>query len=368
MKVLVISDILHKLVSGEEIEFIKWDEDRALSLRGYDCLLIDMSFEKEKRQSAEIQLLYELKKHFEKPNFLSKNNLISVIVCGTKEEPLSVDEVYDPTAENKTYEHIVFSNYDFLKAVTPGNERIEFDEGEHVYSLAYIPVSLYLQRYKNGPTYLSYDYEQDHEDCVDITPLAKMKERGRACVAFECRNGRGMAVILPAYDKVSDDKKTALKLLLRICKNYYKKSEGINELIKEYVDDVVPMEVRDAFIEALICYSYDLFASSLLMCRRALETSAIIQGATGKEFLGIKITELFEKKLIDENLHDVAREVIEFGNWMAHPNKYRGKNVSEEDVKNVIAFLQIYFDYVYCIPDKLEKSKKRRIELEKEEK
>ncbi len=366
MKLLVISDYFYKLIETNGIEYIKWGEYHPLALRGYDCLLVDMTFESSERLPETIRLLYELKVVIEKPNFLSKNNLILVVICGSPVEEFKFDEAYDSAAVDKVYfQDKPFGNYDFLKAVIPAHNRLEFDEGKHVYSLAQIPILLYFLRYKNGPTYLSYDYDPDHEDCIDVIPLAKMKEKGRACVAFECRNGRGSAVILPSYDH--RDKENAYVLLLRICNSYFKKSMGINELIEEYIDKTLPDLIRDAFIEAIICFSYDLYTSSLLMCRRALEESAILQGATDKGFLRTKIEDLYSKNLIDNNLKEIAVEIIEFGNWGAHPGKFRGKQISGEDVISVIEFLQIYFNYVHRIPKKLKESAERRRALERKE-
>ena len=240
-------------------------------------------------------------------------------------------------------------------------ERVEHGEGTHFYStsLSLISINLYLDSYKSVPTYLCYDYDPDSEKCVDITPLAKMKETGRDCVAFECKSGRGLSVVLPSYD-IKDAKK-ALSLLLGICKNYFKKKEGIREILE--VEESIPPLVREAFIEALSCFHYDLYTASLLLCRRALEESAIHQGSGKKEFLRSKIEKLFKKDIIDSNMREVAIEIIEFGNWGAHAGKYHGKRITEEDVVLAIEFLKIYFDYAYCIQDRLKRSTERRQEL-----
>lgn len=365
MKLLVLSDYFYDLIESKEIDYIRWDEYRSLSLRGYDCLLVDMTFrDKESYQDA-IRLLYELKTNFEKPSFLSKNNLAAIVVCGSSQKDFKFDEAYDDQATDRIYFDKDLSSYDFLKAVIPGKERLEFDQGKHVYSMALIPVSLYLLRYNIGPTYLCYDFDPDAEDCIDIIPLAKMKRKGKACVAFECRSGRGLVVVLPSYDVA--DANTAFQLLLRTCKSYFKRTEGLADLLEKYVIDEIPQSVRDNFIEGLICFAYDLYTASILMCRRALEESAIHQGAEDKGFLGNKIKELSSKGLIDSNLYEIAEQIIDFGNWGAHPTIYRDKNITEDDVLSVIEFLQIYFNDVYCIPKKLKDRAKRKEELQRKE-
>jgi len=363
---LVLSNYFYGLVESREIDYIKWGEYRQLSLGGYDCLLIDMTFEDKEDHPDTIRLLYELKSNFEKAGFLSKNNLVVIVVCGSSQKDFKFDEAYDDKAADRIYfKDKDFSSYDFIKAVIPGDRRIEFDEGKHVYPTAQIPVLLYLLRYNIGPTHLYYDFDPGAGECIDITPLAKMKRKGKTCVAFECRRGRGLVVVLPSYDV--GDRNTAFRLLLRICKSYFKRTEGVAELIEKYVVDEMPQSIRDNFIEGLICFAYDLYIASILMCRRALEESAVHQGAKDKGFLGNKIGELYSKGLIDLNLKEMAEEVIEFGNWGAHPGKYRDKSITEDDVLSVIEFLQIYFNYVYSIPKKLKDSAKRREELQRKE-
>lgn len=149
--------------------------------------------------------------------------------------------------------------------------------------------------------------------------------------------------------------------MLGICRNYFKKKEGIQEL--RVVKESIPTLVRESFIEALSCFHYNLFTASLLLCRRALEESAIHQGSGKKKYLRDKIEKLFRTKFIDSSMREVAIEIIEFGNWGAHAGKYHGKVITEEDAILAIDFLYIYFDYTYCIPDKLKLSAERRQEL-----
>ena len=322
MKILIISDFLYKqtLSSRDEIEYIKWNDGKLPSLGGYDAIVIDMTFESKEINDNKIKLLYELKTTTEKPGYLSKKNLILVVVCGSLKEDFKFDKPYDDKpydkgAADKVYWEQDFSSYDFLKTVIPEfMDRVEHGESTHFYStsLSLISINLYLDSYKSVPTYLCYDYDPDSEKCVDVTPLAKMKEKGRDCVAFECKSGRGLSVILPSYD-IKDAKK----------------------------------------------------ALSLLLCRRALEESAIHQGSRGKKFLREKIEKLFKNNIIDSNMRDVAIEIIEFGNWGAHAGKYPGRSITEEDVILAIDFLGIYFDYTYCIQDRLKRSAERRQELNK---
>lgn len=361
MKVLVISDNFYNL-APKGVDCIKWNDRKLPSLVGYDVVLVDMTFKRRKANQNRINLLHTLKTKLGKQDFLSENNLVVVVVCGSPKEDLKIDIPYDEADKDSTnYEEEPFSSYDFLEKVIPEYlDRIEFEESNHVYNTATIPVNLYLDRYQGESSFLYYNYDPDSEKCVDVTPLARMKEKGSACIAFECKNGRGLAVILPAYD--IRDKEKAFSLLVRICKSYFRKREEMKELTNK-ADKSIPEPVREAYIEALSCFNYDLYTASLMMCRRSLEASVIEQGKGSKEFLRTKINNLYEQGTLDSHLKDVAMEIIEFGNWGAHPDICKDKKVTEIDIINVIEFLEIYFNHVYRIPKMLRDSKDRREEL-----
>lgn len=368
MKVLVISDYFHNLIKQDYIDYMKWSRKHLMLLGGYNVVLIDITFSSDKKYQSAMNLLHELMTKFEKPDLLRKKKLIVVVVCGAPRKDFKFDEIYDDqSSADDVYFHKNFSSYDILKSIIPAYmERVDLGEGKYIYSLASIPIKFYLERYKSVTTFLSYEYEPDSDECIDIIPLAKMRSDGDDCVAFEYKNGKSVVVVLPPYNK--SDKKDAFRLLLKICNSYFKKIAGVTDLIERYVDDSIPQVAREAFTEALVCYSNDLYTSSLLMCRRTLEESAIHQGAKDKGFLRNKIEELSSKDLIDSNLKQIAIEIIEFGNWGAHPGKYEGEKITEDDVINVIEFLQIYFNYVYSLPKKLEKSLRRREQLNRKEK
>lgn len=364
MKVLVISDYFYNQKrSRDEIEYVKWNNSKKLSsslLGGYDSIIIDMTFENKESNPNKSRLLYELKMILEKPDYLSKKNLILVVVCGSPLEVFEYDKTYDEDAPDKVYEKQKFDSYDFLKIIIPDYmNRVDYGESNHIYPIAITPIGLYLNKYKSMSTFFNYEYDPDSEKCVDVTPLAKMKEKGNTCVAFECKSGRGLSVILPSYDVC--DKQKAFLLLLKICRSYFKKREGIREIMN--VEDAIPQAVREVFIEAILCFNYDLYTASMLLCRRALEESAIHMGASHKKFLRNKIEKLFKANKIDSSMHEISIEIIEFGNWGAHAGKYKDKQITEEDVLSVLDFLKIYFNQVYCLPEKLKLSMKRRQEL-----
>lgn len=362
MKILVISDYFYNLRESDSLDYIKWNEYQPLSLGGYDCILVDLTFESEERHPDTIRLLYEFNdKLIKEPDYLSDHELILIVVCGSKIEDLEfyADDEVSEYAKKK------FSSYAFFMNEIPSKERIDYHTGKHVYPMAQLPLLLYFWTYNSGPTFIGYKYDSGDKNCIDINPLAKMKKKGKACVAFESRHGRGLTIVLPSYSK--SDAENAFSILLRICRSYLKKGEGINELIEKYVDILLPESVRDAFIEAIICFVYDLYSASILMCRKSLEELSIHQGGGDKRYLRSKIDGLKDMNVIDQNMHGVAIEIIEFGNWGAHSGKFRGKKITEDDVMCVLDFLKIYNDYTYCLQKRLHDSGQRREELGRKE-
>lgn len=358
MKTLVISDHFFNQITSENIEYLKWVEPKLQSLIGYDAILVDLTIKKaEIKERAD--LLYDLKLKLEKEHFLNKHNLILVVLCGSPNEPLMKilpdEEVYGHNPDDRK---IPFRTYDFLQNIIPEyTERLTDYDSKHIYPIATVPVNIYLDRYKDSIKYLYYDYEPEHKVCIDITPLAKAKPVGNACTAFEYKDGKGLTVFLPSYD-ISESAKAFL-LLLRICRSYFKKREGMKELSKK-ADESLPESVREAYTEALLCFNNDLFMAAMVMCRRTLEAITIEMGEDSNDKLWKRLDKLLDTERIDKNLYDAAKEIRDFGNIGAHFDKYKGKVVTEEAVAEVLDLLEAYFNNFPRLEQKVLDSKKRR--------
>lgn len=365
MKILVISDnffeFSHKK-SRDFIRYIKFSHYEVLPLRGFDVIIIDMTFTNKEPGIDEIKLLYDLKIKFSKDkNILNKSNSILVVVGGTQKKYLNYEIRYDPENPDSPYDPELFINYDFLKELVPDKELLNLDEeGYDSYPDTAKPVSLYLERYKAEPYFLFYDYTSDSIANAGVTPLARIRENASPCVAFEINLGKGLAIVLPSYKP--EDKETAYSLLLRICRGYFKQREGFKGHIK--FDDAIPEAIRNDFIEAISCYNYDLYRASLVMCRRALEGSVVSLGGVGRN-LSEQINYLCDTlHKINNNIKDLAQTVRVIGNKLGAHSNSEDVQVTEEDMITVIECLYIYFDNVYILPKQSEKALKRKQELE----
>jgi hypothetical protein len=111
----------------------------------------------------------------------------------------------------------------------------------------------------------------------------------------------------------------------------------------------VPEAIAADFGEALKCRWLDCFRATLLMCRRAIETSCNELGAQGKSLLG-KIDNLATDGKITEGLKNLAHHIRLEGNEGAHG---LADELAPEKVDAVISFARQYFNYVYVLPAQL---------------
>jgi hypothetical protein len=128
-------------------------------------------------------------------------------------------------------------------------------------------------------------------------------------------------------------------------------------------NDTLPLEVQQAasevavdFKEALRCHWIKSYRASVVMCRRAIQSSAIAMKASGGRLID-QIDDLFKSGKITEALKDFAHEVRLAGNDGAHPDKDGLSEVKEKDSSDIIEFTREYLHHVYVMPAKLKARK-----------
>lgn len=119
-----------------------------------------------------------------------------------------------------------------------------------------------------------------------------------------------------------------------------------------------PAEVNLDIIEAQKCYNVEAYKATVVMCRRTLETMAILQGATGKNLLA-KIKDLYDKDMISNGTFNIATQVRQFGNYGAHPKDDLLGGITENDAAVVLEVTEYLLKDVYEIPKKVDALKKR---------
>jgi len=126
-------------------------------------------------------------------------------------------------------------------------------------------------------------------------------------------------------------------------------------------DASIPNEVAEDYSEAVLCFSARAFNASVVMSRRAIETTAILLGADPNDSLVDKIKYLASKGL-EQSLVNLATEIRLLGNVPgAHPDKHNLlRKVERDECKDVLDFLEAFLESLYIRPAKIKKLKSKR--------
>jgi hypothetical protein len=128
-----------------------------------------------------------------------------------------------------------------------------------------------------------------------------------------------------------------------------------NDAVASEVEQAA-IEVAADFREALRCHWIKSYRASVVMCRRAIQSSAIAFKASGGRLID-QIDDLFKSGKITEALKDFAHEVRLTGNDGAHPDKDGLAEVKEDDSTAILEFTREYLHHVYVMPAKLKARK-----------
>jgi len=137
--------------------------------------------------------------------------------------------------------------------------------------------------------------------------------------------------------------------------------EDVFPYFRPVSDASIPNEIAEDYSEAVLCYSAKAFNASVVMSRRAIETTAIILGANPNDSLVDKIKHLASKGL-EQSLVDLATEIRLLGNIPgAHPDKHNLlRKVKRDECKDVLDFLEAFLESLFVRPAKIQKLKSKR--------
>jgi len=119
--------------------------------------------------------------------------------------------------------------------------------------------------------------------------------------------------------------------------NTYGLVQGVKLVkIQLSLPSLVPKAVKDDFDESLRCFNEsNAFKSTVVMCRRALESVAESKGITGGN-LADKLTTLNKKGFIDNATLNTATGIRQFGNYGSHPQDDLLKDIGEFEAEMVL--------------------------------
>jgi len=121
----------------------------------------------------------------------------------------------------------------------------------------------------------------------------------------------------------------------------------------------IPEDVLSDYQESLKCKSIGANKASCSMFRRALQSALVNLGADTKLDLIAQINSLTS---LPANIKDWAHQIRIFGNWGAHPDEDKLKDVEPGDVDEVHDFISKFFIYMFIMPNKVAASRAKRDE------
>ena len=341
MEILIISDFLMEPRSNDIDNFkcINWESQSIGPLPHYDAIIIDMTFGKDEKEkpSRDIQrLLYDLSRRLPDSNSLDDGPTIIVVICSSEEKAFNEDNRPDEYPSSENWECEPFASYEFLKQIMSDHKKnCYYEEIKYRFITPLTPSTSYLSAFKDNVSYLSYNYSNEKEECSFIKPLAKAKKNSRKLASFECIVGRGLIIVLPAYDL--DKKDVATNELIKICKVHHNQRYMENSL--DVFEKIDSEKLRRLFEEAYLCFKHGLYIATVIMCRKVLEESLTEKGGNPRN-LSDMIINMHGDNKITKNQCDIAHTIREFGNDGAH---YRKEFITEVKAYDALQFLEYYF-------------------------
>jgi len=341
MEILIISDFLIEPVSNDIDNFkcINWESPSIGPLSHYDVIIVDMTFKrdgKEKPSRNMQRLLYDLSVRLPDSKSLDDGPTIMVVICSSEEEAFNVDNRPDEYTFREDWESELFSSYEFLKQSMSDHEKNwGYEEIRYRFITPLTPSTSYLSAFKDNVSYLSYAYSNEKEECSFIKPLAKAKKDSRKLASFECIVGRGLIIVLPAYDL--DEKHVVTNELIKMCKVHHNQRYMENSL--DIFEKINSEKLRILFEEAYLCFKHGLYIATVIMCRKVLEESLTEKGGNPRNLKNM-INNMHGNNEITKNQCDIAHTIREFGNDGAH---YRKEFVTEVKGYDALQFLEYYF-------------------------
>ncbi len=125
------------------------------------------------------------------------------------------------------------------------------------------------------------------------------------------------------------------------------------------IDQAIPKEVADDHLEAIRCQSVSASKAVVTQCRRALQNTCTLNGAPNADLID-QIDDLYNRRIINPALKDMAHTIRMIGNWGAHPQKDTLKEVASSDATDVLEFTGEFLDEVFARPARIKNFKAKK--------
>jgi hypothetical protein len=123
-----------------------------------------------------------------------------------------------------------------------------------------------------------------------------------------------------------------------------------------HINPAIPELLRRALFEVELCLKAGAYTSSVVMCRRALEGFAILNGVSERN-LKDAILSLSEKEIINQQLYEWADQLRLSGNEAAHNIEVE---FSAQDARDIFEFTIAILDFTYSYKIKFRDFQERK--------
>lgn len=124
---------------------------------------------------------------------------------------------------------------------------------------------------------------------------------------------------------------------------------------QEQLNHAIPLDVRYALNEAMICFRASAYSACVVMCGKAIEEMSVAHSSERNLQKGLR--KLQEAGVIDGRLFEWGDSLRRERNIGAHAS---GVRISVDDARDVLDFAHAICEYVYVLTDKYERFKQRK--------
>ncbi|EEU2709897.1 DUF4145 domain-containing protein [Escherichia coli] len=172
-------------------------------------------------------------------------------------------------------------------------------------------------------------------------------------VAFTCRSCGlgGMAIVQIPSDKyhgpLEESQKDDCNIMITTNSAYRLKK--VFPLIKKPVaPEHVPSDIARCYIQAETFFRSGHYDLPVILCRKALDisTKQILGNEAGKESLSQRITMIYGKGLISEQMKEWADIIRLDGNKAVHTNEA----FTPDEASQILSFTEMFLVYAFTLP------------------
>jgi hypothetical protein len=204
--------------------------------------------------------------------------------------------------------------------------------------------------------------------CGAINPVIPMQADGMVVDREHSSETRHFSIIgryplfFPAVYGVTDTgyvlmscRRCAIQILAVVPKEGYLPTKAVWPLPDTQVSTDVPEPVRSAVVDAKLAHAAGSKTGAIMSARTCVERVQRRESAKS-------LTELWETKGLPKSLFDTANEPRLWGHVVAHDD-FDPESVTDEQVKDLLSFLDVFLDMLYVTPAKLERARSSRREI-----